>query len=83
MQNSVILCISTLLESSNHYSKFFRMKKPDGNPLFNQIQFSLVCEKCMTTDFPERCTHKLDDLPQWISASNIEKIRTILADDPV
>ena len=82
MSESVILCISTLLESSNHYSKFFRMTKPDGSLLFNQLQFSLVCGACALTDHPERCNHKMDDLPRWISAGNIEKIRTILSEDP-
>lgn len=82
MSESVILCISTLLESSNHYSKFFRMTKPDGSLLFNQLQFSLVCGACALTDHPEKCNHKMDDLPRWISAGNIEKVRTILSEDP-
>lgn len=82
METSVLLCISTLLESTNHYSRFFQMKKPGGEPLFNCIQFSLVCSECMKTDHPERCTHKLHELPRWLSAAKIEVIREMLNDDP-
>lgn len=43
MQNSVLLCISTLLESGNHYSKMFQLKDSIGRPLFETISITLVC----------------------------------------
>ena len=82
MRNSVLLCISTLRESTNHYSKFFRMQARDGTPLFRCIQFSLVCDVCARSEHPERCRHKLHELPHWCSASRVETISNMLGDDP-
>ena len=45
MQESVLLCISTLLDGSNHYSKMFELNGEDGQPLFKQIAITLVCGK--------------------------------------
>ena len=51
MQQSCLLCISTLLESGNHYSRMFELKDGHtGEPLFETIQISLVCDDCMKTD---------------------------------
>jgi hypothetical protein len=42
MQQSCLLCISTLLESGNHYSRMFELKDGHtGEPLFETIQISL------------------------------------------
>ena len=41
MQESVLLCISTLLDGSNHYSKMFELMGDDGEPLFKQIAITL------------------------------------------
>ena len=41
MSNSVLLCISTLLDSGNHYSKMFELKDPLGLPLFETITICL------------------------------------------
>ena len=43
MSNSVLLCISTLLDSGNHYSKMFELKDALGLPLFETITICLVC----------------------------------------
>lgn len=46
MQESVLLCISTLLDGSNHYSKMFELQDEDGEPLFKQLAITLVCGTC-------------------------------------
>ena len=56
MQQSCLLCISTLLESGNHYSRMFELKDPLGEPLFETIQISLVCDDCLKTDHLS-CAH--------------------------
>ncbi len=44
MQQSCLLCISTLLESGNHYSKMFELRDPTtGEHMFEQISITLVC----------------------------------------
>ena len=37
----------------------FNLKDSLGRQLFEQIQITLVCEECLKTDQPEKCTHKL------------------------
>jgi len=83
MQSSCLLCISTLLDGANHYSKMMELRDDlTGQPLFRNIQITLVCEACMKTEHPERCTHKLSSLPRWISSKKVETVRTLLSDDP-
>ena len=41
MSNSVLLCISTLLESGNHYSKMFDLTDSLGRKLFESIAITL------------------------------------------
>lgn len=38
MSKSVLLCISTLLDGGNHYSKMFNLSDSLGRPLFANIQ---------------------------------------------
>lgn len=82
MQNSCLLCISTLLESGNHYSRMFSMTDDHGRPVFETMSITLVCDDCMKTDHPERCEHKLHTLPRWISSSKVDIVRRLLEDDP-
>ncbi len=82
MQQSCLLCISTLLESGNHYSRMFELKDPLGEPLFETIQISLVCDDCLKTDHPELCTHKLAEMPRWLSSAKMEVVKSLLSDDP-
>ena len=43
MQQSVLLCISTILDSGNHYSKMMEMTDAFGNLIFESIKITLVC----------------------------------------
>ena len=53
-----------------------------GEPLFETIQISLVCDDCMRTDHPEACTHKLAEMPRWLSSQKMEVVKSLLSDDP-
>jgi hypothetical protein len=82
MQDSCLLCISTLLPSSNHYSRMFEVTGRDGKRIFESIQISLVCEDCLKTEHPELCTHKLSEMPRWLSSQKLEVIKALLSEDP-
>ena len=56
MSESVLLCISTLREGTNHYSKMFNLRNADGTPMFKSIQISLVCG---TLRLPSLCPYSL------------------------
>ena len=40
-------------------SKMFELEDSIGRKLFESIQITLVCDDCLKTDHPEKCTHKL------------------------
>jgi hypothetical protein len=46
------------------------------------MQISLVCAECLKTTHPERCNHKVSDMPRWLSSQKMETIRALMADDP-
>lgn len=52
MQQSVLLCISTILDSGNHYTKMMELVDDYGNTVFETIKITLVCDDCMKTDHP-------------------------------
>jgi len=52
MQSSVLLCISTLLDGSNHYSKMIALTDDTGAKVFESLQISLVCDACLKTEHP-------------------------------
>ena len=54
MQQSCLLCISTLLDGANHYTKMIALRDETGKPVFESMQISLVSEKCLKTDHPEK-----------------------------
>jgi len=82
MQSSVLLCISTILDSGNHYSKMMEMKDAYGNYIFQSIRITLVCDDCLKTDHPELCRHKLASMPRWLSSKKVETVRALLSEDP-
>jgi len=82
MQQSVLLCISTILDSGNHYSKMMEMVDDYGHNIFESIKITLVCDDCLKTDHPERCRHKLASMPRWLSSKKVETVRALLAEDP-
>ena len=53
-----------------------------GDPVFEVIQITLVCNDCLQTETPERCTHKLASMPRWLSSEKVEVVRQLLAEDP-
>ncbi len=82
MQSSVLLCISTLLDGSNHYTKLIELRNEAGQKVFESIAITLVCDDCLRSEHPEKCTHKLAEVPRWISSQKVEVVRTILSEDP-
>ena len=83
VDTSVLICISTLKDSDNSYSKMFNCKNPDGTTMFEQRQIDLVCADCRKSDNPQDCTHKFALMPRWLSSAKLEKVKALLDDDPV
>jgi len=58
------------------------MKDFTGANLFENISITLVCDECLQTAHPEKCRHKLAEMPRWLSSKKMEVVRSLLADDP-
>lgn len=42
----------------------------------------LMADECMKTEHPELCTHKLNEMPRWLSSNKMETVKALLSDDP-
>ena len=52
MQQSVLLCISTILDSGNHYTKMMELVDDYGNTVFETIKITLVRTHCQRACTP-------------------------------
>ena len=62
MQSSCLMCISTLLESGNHYSRMCELRdQTTGEPLFETIQISLCVHNaaCLSRPVLTLCSFSL------------------------
>ena len=41
-----------------------------------------MCDDCLKTEHPEKCTHKLAEMPRWLSSNKMETVKALLSDDP-
>lgn len=80
MQTTSLIAISTPQDSTNFYSELFDLKGSDGEALFNTIKVSLICDSCMDSEHPERCTHRTHLLPPWKSKAKLAMVREIYGD---
>ena len=64
----------------NFYSEMFTLKTPDGKPLFNTLEVSLICPACKASENPERCPHMSDEIPPWKSVQKLDMVKAIYGD---
>lgn len=81
MDKCALICISSLGESTNYYSRLISKKNEDGLPAFNIIRFTLACARCEKTSEPWKCTHKLGEIPWWQSEDRQKIAKLMLEDD--
>lgn len=79
MEQTSLICISTILESFNFYSRLLDLSDGDGNSLFETLRFELICEACKASDAPEKCTHMLHLVPRWQSADRHKRLKLVMA----
>lgn len=83
VQESVLLCISTLLDGGNHYSRLIDAKDDLGRRLFKTIQIDLICDDCKKLDEgSHECKHKMASMPRWLSSNRVDLLRKLLEHDP-
>ena len=84
MQSSVLLCISTLLESGNHYSRMFQMTDDDGKPVFETMyvcslsgHIRLLTSVCHT-QVNHACVRRMYEVRPYATVLNTAFINTAL-----
>jgi hypothetical protein len=78
---TALICISSLGDSSNYYSRLLVKTLPNGLPAFNVIRFTLSCARCEKTSTPWLCTHKLGEIPWWQTEGGQDVAKLMLEDD--
>lgn len=65
------------------YTRLFKIKDPTtGQPVFSQLQVTLVCEQCKEDGLAAQCKHMLHLVPQWQSSARHERLKEVMADRP-
>jgi hypothetical protein len=77
VSNTSLLAISTPLEENNFFSQLLLAKKPNGAPLFKNLQIQLICSACREQKKTE-CPHLAGNLPSWKSAARGDLVRQLM-----
>lgn len=65
------------------YTRLFKIKDPTtGQPVFSQLQVTLVCDQCKEDGLAAQCKHMLHLVPQWQSSARHERLKEVMADRP-
>ncbi len=80
MTRSVMIMISTPVNTFNFFSKLLTLKDDNGNPVFLSYSVELVCKRCLHTDHPEKCRHMIHMLPRWKDEDKMKTAELIMQD---
>ena len=57
LDRTALICISTILDPLNYYSKLLELKDERGEPFFQVHKFIMACDACLEKGTPQSCTH--------------------------
>jgi len=63
-------------EDSNFVSQLIKVKKKDGDLLFNVIDFEESCEKCKKLGKELTCKHLSGQIPPWQTQGDRDRVQT-------
>jgi hypothetical protein len=79
MGDSVLIMISTPVDSFNFYTELMELRDPSTNErILHGYVEELICPKCKETEHPEDCRHYLFKIPPWKSAAKLDIVKQIL-----
>ena len=79
VRNTALIGISTPLEENNFYSQMLLQKKPNGDPLFNVVEITLLCDKCKAAG-ELTCPHNTE-MPPWKTGQRQELVKQLMSND--
>ncbi len=78
-RDSAFLTISTLGGSFDVWKRATEAVTKKGHRIFLRKTYSLVCEECLELGISDKCTHRMDILPPWLSPAEEEKVQALMA----
>jgi len=79
MDKSVLICISTPLDTFNFFSMLIDTMDPEtGHSLFLVARVRLSCDRCIARDAASHCTHNLKMLPPWKSPGKMDAMKLLM-----
>jgi hypothetical protein len=64
VEHTALIGITTPMEAGCDYSMMMDLKHENGDPMFNAISVSLICEACRKNNQLE-CPHNEHEIPHW------------------
>lgn len=82
MGDSVLIMISTPVDSFNFYTELMELRDPvTGERVLQGYVEELICPKCKGGPHETDCRHYLFKIPPWKSAAKLEIVKLILKDN--
>ena len=78
-RDSAFLTISTLGGSFDVWKRATEAVTKKGHRIFLRKTYSLVCEECLELGISDKCTHRMDILPPWLSPAEEEKVQALMS----
>ncbi len=76
MLRCVLIITSTLVDMWNYLTELINLKDPaTGKFVFNTYQLTLICDRCMKSDNPEDCRHKLYEIPPHKASHKLDLVK--------
>jgi hypothetical protein len=73
---TTLIGISTLLSSTNFYTRLLRLRdKTTNQPLFTVLAIELACAACKNEGKSAECIHLLHLIPRYLSLRHPDRIR--------
>ena len=77
-----LIGITTPMEETNDYNVMMDLKHDNGDPMFNSIAISLICEECRKQKKLE-CPHMEHEIPHWKRDKKRSRmVQKIMENDP-
>lgn len=80
MRQTVLVAISTLVDTWNFFSRLMELKYEDGTSVFDVLPQRMVCDRCIERQ-EEKCQHNMHLIPPWKSREKHDMARLIYGDD--
>ena len=64
VEHTALIGITTPMEAGNDYSMMMDLKHENGDPMFNAISVTLMCDACRKANLLE-CPHMAHEVPHW------------------